>query len=57
MAAESFCCWDWLFRFWDAHCKSATQSEYTAVFVRNIADSLKKGRLNHGYLLVRDYDG
>src|SRR4029077_11846993 len=30
--AESFRRWDWLFRFWDARCNAATQSEYVAVF-------------------------
>jgi hypothetical protein len=51
--AESFHGWDWLFRFWDARCKTATQSEYVAVFgKRIIADSLKKSRLELG--LCRD---
>ncbi len=47
--ADSFRGWDWLFRFWDARCNTATQSEYVAVFgKRIIADSLKKGRFGLG---------
>jgi len=47
--AESFRGWDWLFRFWDGSCNTATQSQYVAVFgKRIIADSLKKSRLDYG---------
>jgi hypothetical protein len=47
--AESFRRWDWLFRFWDGRCKTATQSEYVAVFgKRIIAASLKQSRLELG---------
>ena len=56
--AESFRGWDWLFRFWDGSCNTATQSEYVAVFgKRIIADSLKKGRLDYGYVSALDRDG
>ena len=56
--ADSFRGWDWLFRFWDARCNTATQSEYVAVFgKRIIADSLKKGRLDYGYVSALDRDG
>ncbi len=56
--AESFRGWDWLLRFWDAPCNTATQSEYVAVFgKRIIADSLKKGRLDYGYVSALDRDG
>jgi hypothetical protein len=44
--AESFRSWDWRFRFWDARCNTATQSEYVAVFGKMIiSGSPKKGRL------------
>jgi hypothetical protein len=50
--------WDWLFRFWDARCNTATQSEYVAVFgKRIIADSLKKGRWDNGYVSALERDG
>jgi hypothetical protein len=40
---ESFRGWDWLFRFWDARCNTATQSEHVAVFgKRIITDNLSK---------------
>ena len=55
--AESFRGWDLLFRFWDARCNTATQSDYVAVFgERIIADSLKKGRLDYGYVSALDRD-
>ena len=51
---KSFRGWDWLFRFWDARCNTATQSEYVAVFgKRIIADSLKQSRLELGLRLSR----
>ena len=55
--AEPFRGWDWLFRFWDAR-NTATQSECVAIFgKRIIADSLKKGRLDYGYISALDPDG
>src|SRR5207247_8640467 len=49
--AESFRGWDWLFRFWDAPCNTATQSEYVAVFgKRIIADNLSKAGWSWGYI-------
>jgi len=46
---ELFRGWDWLFRFWDARCEAATQSEYVAVFNKSIiADSLKQSRIEFG---------
>jgi len=30
--AESFRGWDLLFRFWDARCNTAMQSEYVSIF-------------------------
>ena len=56
--AESFHGWDWLFRFWDARCNTATQSEWVAVFGKRIfAGSLKKDRLDSGYVSALDRDG
>ena len=56
--AESFRGWDWLFRFWDARCNTATQSGIGCGFgKRIIADSLKKGRLDYGYISALDRDG
>jgi hypothetical protein len=56
--AESFRGWDWLFRFWDARCNTATQLEIGCGFgKRIIADSLKKGRLDFGYISALDRDG
>jgi hypothetical protein len=56
--AESFRGWDWLFRFWDAHCNTATQSEHVAVSGKGIiADSLKKGRLDYGHVSALERDG
>jgi hypothetical protein len=56
--AESFRGWDWLFRFWDAICNTGTQSEWVAVFGKMIiAGSLKKDRLDKGYVLALDRDG
>jgi hypothetical protein len=47
-----------MFRFWDARCNTGTQSEYVAVFgKRIIAGSLKKGRLDNGYVSALDRDG
>ena len=34
--AESFRGWDLLFRFWDARCNTATQSEYAAVLAKSL---------------------
>src|SRR5213595_898438 len=56
--AESFRGWDWLFRFWDAPCNTATQSEYVAVFgKRIIADNLSKAGWSWGYVSAVDSEG
>ena len=56
--AESFRGWDWMFRFWDARCNTGTQSERVAVFGKMIIPgSLKKGRLDNGYVSALDRDG
>ena len=56
--AESFRGWDWLFRFWDARCNTATQSEYVAVFgKRIIADNLSKAGWSWGYISAIDSEG
>ena len=34
--AESFRGWDWLFRFWDARCNTATQSEYVVILAKGL---------------------
>jgi len=52
--AESFRCWDWLFRFWDARCNTATQSEYVAVFGKMIIAGSPK---NNGYVSALDRGG
>jgi len=55
--AESFHGWDWMFRFWDARCNTGTQSEWVAVFGKMIIPgSLKKGRLDNGYVSALDRD-
>jgi hypothetical protein len=47
-----------MFRFWDARCNTGTQSEWVAVFGKRIfAGSLKKGRLDNGYVSALDGDG
>ena len=43
--AESFRGWDWLFRFWDARCNTASQSESLAVFWRWIVTAERSGLL------------
>ena len=52
--AESFRGWDWLFRFWDARCNTATQSEYVAVFGKMIIAGSPK---NNGYVSALDRGG
>jgi hypothetical protein len=47
-----------MFRFWDARCNTGTQSEWVAVFGKMIIPgSLKKGRLDNGYVSALDRDG
>ena len=50
--AASFRGRDWLFRFWDARWNTVTQRVGCGFGKRIIADSLKKGRLDYGYILV-----
>jgi hypothetical protein len=47
MAAESFRNWDWLFRFWDAHCKTAHAVRVRCGFCKKILRTTHKSTTIH----------